>query len=94
MYPAKIFPIVRNIYFLHRFDGVQMLPKEELYTPPMNIRVRDSRQFGRRPLVGVHVVKSLEEFRCNPLQIEDEDVDGTADQGVDIHPLPSVASLI
>ena len=43
-----------------------MLPKEELYTPPLNIRVRDNRQFGRKPMVGVHIVKSLEQFRCEP----------------------------
>ena len=45
----------------------QMLPKEELYMPPMNISVIDHRNFGRRPTVGVHVLKSLEEFRCEPL---------------------------
>ena len=50
-----------------------MLPKEELYTPPVNIRVRDNRQFGRKPMVGVHVLKSLEKFRCQPLAIEGED---------------------
>ena len=43
-----------------------MLPKEELYTPPLNIRVKDNRQFGRKPLVGVHTIKSLEVFRCDP----------------------------
>ena len=43
-----------------------MLPREELYTPPMNIRVRDNRQFGRKPLVGVHTIKSLEQYRCQP----------------------------
>lgn len=52
---------------------LQMLPKEELYTPPLNIRVRDNRQFGRKPMVGVHVLKSLEKFRCQPLAIEGED---------------------
>ncbi|KAH9524694.1 hypothetical protein Btru_027538 [Bulinus truncatus] len=44
-----------------------MLPREELYMPPMNIRVKDHRQFGRKPTVGVHVLKSLEDFRCDPL---------------------------
>lgn len=54
-----------------------MLPKEELYMPPLNIWVRDNRQFGRKPVVGVHVVKSLQPFRCDPhsrqnrLSIED-----------------------
>ena len=49
-------------------DNVQMLPKEELYTPPLNVRVRDNRQFGRKPMVGVHVIKSLELFRREPLK--------------------------
>ena len=43
-----------------------MLPKEELYAPPLNIRVRDHRQFGRKPLVGIHTVKSLGVFRREP----------------------------
>ncbi|KAK3589425.1 hypothetical protein CHS0354_020754 [Potamilus streckersoni] len=56
-----------------------MLPKEEIFMPPVNIRVRDHRQFGRRPTVGIHVLKSLEKFRCEPLyaeEHEDEDVHG------------------
>ena len=50
----------------------QMLPKEELYMPPMNINVIDHRNFGRRPTVGVNVLRSLEEFRCDPLLEEVE----------------------
>lgn len=49
------------------------MAKEELYAPPLNIRVRDNRQFGRKPLVGIYVVKSLEPFRCNPLPPNAED---------------------
>ncbi len=45
----------------------QMLPEEELYTPPLNVRVRDNRQFGRKPLVGVHTIKTLKPFRCEPI---------------------------
>jgi len=44
-------------------DVVQLLPKEELYTPPIIIQVRDNRMFGRKPLVGVHTVKSVATFR-------------------------------
>ncbi|XP_073239418.1 myoferlin-like [Porites lutea] len=53
------------------------LPKEELYTPPMNIKVRDNRSFGRHPVVGVHCIKSLRPFRCLPL----DDVDAGEDTG-------------
>ncbi|XP_076439100.1 myoferlin-like [Babylonia areolata] len=43
-----------------------MVAKEELYMPPMNIIVHDHRNFGRRPTVGVHVLKSFEGFRADP----------------------------
>lgn len=43
-----------------------MLPKEDLYAPPMNIKVKDHRSFGRKPIVGFHIIKSLEQFRCDP----------------------------
>jgi hypothetical protein len=43
-----------------------MLPKEDLYAPPMNIKVKDHRSFGRKPIVGFNVIKSLELFRCDP----------------------------
>jgi myoferlin len=51
-----------------------MLPKEELYSPPVNICVRDNRQFGRKPVVGIHSIKSLEPYRCQP--VEDNQTDG------------------
>ena len=56
----------------------QMLPKEELYMPPLNIRVRDHRQFGRKPTVGIHVLKSLEKFRMEPIMQGDMDMDDTS----------------
>jgi hypothetical protein len=43
-----------------------MLPKEDLYAPPMNIKVKDHRSFGRKPIVGFNVIKSLEQFRVDP----------------------------
>jgi len=58
----------------HIFFDV-MLPKEELYMPPVNVRVRDHRQFGRRPTVGLHVLKSLEKFRCNPVMAGEREQD-------------------
>ena len=42
-----------------------MIPKEEIYIPPMNINVLDHRHFGRKPIVGVHVIKSLSKFRVD-----------------------------
>uniref|UniRef100_A0A452SAY4 Dysferlin n=1 Tax=Ursus americanus TaxID=9643 RepID=A0A452SAY4_URSAM len=50
-----------------------MLPREELYCPPIVIKVIDNRQFGRRPVVGQCTVRSLESFMCD-LYSEENDV--------------------
>lgn len=44
----------------------QSLPREDLYMPPIVIKVIDNRQFGRKPVVGQCTVQSLEEYRCVP----------------------------
>lgn len=31
----------------------------------MNVNILDHRHFGRKPIVGVHVIKSLSRFRVN-----------------------------
>uniref|UniRef100_A0A8B9K1F4 Dysferlin, limb girdle muscular dystrophy 2B (autosomal recessive) n=1 Tax=Astyanax mexicanus TaxID=7994 RepID=A0A8B9K1F4_ASTMX len=48
------------------------LPREELYMPPLVIKVIDNRQFGRKPVVGQCTIRSLEEFRCQPESQEAE----------------------
>ena len=45
----------------------QYLPKEEVYAPPLNIRILDKRTFGRLPMVGTHIVKSLKDFHRDPV---------------------------
>ena len=40
-----------------------MMPKEIEYAPPFIIRVLDKRDFGRLPMVGVNIIKSLEQIR-------------------------------
>uniref|UniRef100_A0A672Q7K3 Dysferlin-like n=1 Tax=Sinocyclocheilus grahami TaxID=75366 RepID=A0A672Q7K3_SINGR len=46
------------------------LPKEELYMPPLVIKVIDNRQFGRKPVVGQCTVHSLNEFCCQPESLD------------------------
>ncbi|XP_073692733.1 dysferlin [Garra rufa] len=53
------------------------LPKEELYMPPLVIKVIDNRQFGRKPVVGQCTVHSLNGFRC---QTESLDRDPTEEE--------------
>jgi myoferlin len=42
-----------------------MLPKEEIYMPPMSIKVIDHRNFGRKPIVGIHTIKNLLKYRVD-----------------------------
>uniref|UniRef100_A0A8C9WYB8 Dysferlin, limb girdle muscular dystrophy 2B (autosomal recessive) n=1 Tax=Sander lucioperca TaxID=283035 RepID=A0A8C9WYB8_SANLU len=51
------------------------LPCEELYMPPIVIKVIDNRQFGRKPVVGQCTIRSLEEYRCS-LEEEPEFISG------------------
>uniref|UniRef100_A0A3B4THD9 Myoferlin n=1 Tax=Seriola dumerili TaxID=41447 RepID=A0A3B4THD9_SERDU len=49
-----------------------LLPKDEMYTPPIVLKVIDHRPFGRKPVVGQCTITSLEEFRCDPYVITAE----------------------
>ncbi|KAJ3607327.1 hypothetical protein NHX12_024379 [Muraenolepis orangiensis] len=46
-----------------------LLPKEEMYTPPIVLKVIDHRPFGRKPVVGQCTITSVEQFRCDPYTI-------------------------
>ncbi|XP_044153208.1 myoferlin isoform X2 [Bufo gargarizans] len=43
-----------------------LIPKEEMYVPPIIIKVIDHRPFGRKPVVGQCTIDTLEHFRCDP----------------------------
>ncbi|XP_031161831.1 myoferlin isoform X1 [Sander lucioperca] len=49
-----------------------LLPKEEMYTPPIVLKVIDHRPFGRKPVVGQCTIDCLEKFRCDPYRINSE----------------------
>uniref|UniRef100_A0A673VX70 Myoferlin n=1 Tax=Salmo trutta TaxID=8032 RepID=A0A673VX70_SALTR len=63
--------IIKNIKKNPNFPGSVLffkvlLPKEEMYTPPIVLKVIDHRPFGRKPIVG-QCTLSLEEFPCTLL---------------------------
>lgn len=43
------------------------LPEQELYRPPLTIRVVDCRSFGRYTLVGTHMINSIHKYMFNPM---------------------------
>ncbi|XP_026165382.1 myoferlin isoform X2 [Mastacembelus armatus] len=49
-----------------------LLPKDEMYTPPIVLKVIDQRPFGRKPVVGQCTIDTLEEFRCDPYHVNSE----------------------
>ncbi len=51
----------------------QELPENERYCPPLTIRVRDCRTFGRFTLVGTHVVNSLHRYLQDPEKFQEEE---------------------
>ena len=60
-----------------------------MYSPPINIRIKDNRAFGRKPLVGIHSVKSLGRFKCKFPSVKtgtEEDKDDTEVDGKLIYP--------
>uniref|UniRef100_A0A669D5P2 Myoferlin n=1 Tax=Oreochromis niloticus TaxID=8128 RepID=A0A669D5P2_ORENI len=49
-----------------------LLPKDEMYAPPIVLKVIDHRPFGRKPVVGQCTIDCLEEFRCDPYRLNNE----------------------
>ncbi|MGH0134573.1 UNVERIFIED_CONTAM: hypothetical protein FKN15_031044 [Acipenser sinensis] len=56
------------------------LPTEELYSPPIIVKVIDNRQFGRKPVVGQCTIKDLKQYHCDPDRLEREPSDHQPDE--------------
>uniref|UniRef100_A0A8C4GJ44 Myoferlin like n=1 Tax=Dicentrarchus labrax TaxID=13489 RepID=A0A8C4GJ44_DICLA len=69
-----------------------LLPKEEMYTPPIVLKVIDHRPFGRKPVVGQCTIDCLEEFRCDPYRINSEVC--MSARGIYTHPLKILSLLL
>ncbi|KAK7919795.1 hypothetical protein WMY93_011079 [Mugilogobius chulae] len=57
---------------LYRLQSSKLLPKDEMYTPPIVLKVIDHRPFGRKPVVGQCTISTLEQFRCDPYVVTAE----------------------
>ncbi|XP_067324533.1 dysferlin isoform X1 [Anolis sagrei] len=55
------------------------LPREDLYSPPIVLKVIDNRPFGRKPVVGQCSIRSLESFVCDPYKEEAAFTEAQAD---------------
>ncbi|XP_025031267.1 myoferlin-like, partial [Python bivittatus] len=52
-----------NIYLMKVY-----LPVDEDYSPPIEMKVIDHRDFGYKPMVGHATIRSLSQYYCNPLE--------------------------
>uniref|UniRef100_A0A3P8XR32 Dysferlin, limb girdle muscular dystrophy 2B (autosomal recessive) n=1 Tax=Esox lucius TaxID=8010 RepID=A0A3P8XR32_ESOLU len=68
------------------------LPCEELYMPPVIVKIIDNRPFGRKPVVGQCTIRSLEDYRCTP--DEEEEETGEVDELDEMVPTPRDDVLI
>ncbi|XP_067344047.1 myoferlin-like isoform X2 [Channa argus] len=69
--------VIKNMKRSPNFPGSVLfikvlLPKDEMYTPPIVLKVIDHRPFGRKPVVGQCTISSLEDYRCDPYVITAE----------------------
>ena len=48
---------------------------QEIYCPPLTIRVVDCRSFGRFTLVGTHVINSIHKFLYHPVTKRDRELE-------------------
>ncbi|XP_007431826.1 myoferlin isoform X1 [Python bivittatus] len=69
--------VIKNLKRTPNFPGSVLfmkvlLPKEELYTPSLVLKVIDHRQFGRKPIVGQCTIDLLENYRCDPYATKED----------------------
>uniref|UniRef100_A0A673CT31 Myoferlin-like n=1 Tax=Sphaeramia orbicularis TaxID=375764 RepID=A0A673CT31_9TELE len=72
-----------------------LLPKEEMYTPPIVLKVIDHRPFGRKPVVGQCTIDCLEEFRCDPYRVNAQVMSARGTPGdiiIDIEERPIIST--
>uniref|UniRef100_H2ZAE5 C2 domain-containing protein n=1 Tax=Ciona savignyi TaxID=51511 RepID=H2ZAE5_CIOSA len=59
------------------------LPVDDLYFPPIVIRVKDNRKFGRRPTVGQHIITNSISYRIKPPPEESQSDEGYGSLNID-----------
>ena len=65
---------------LNETHCLKNLPTKEVYFPPIIIRVKDNRKFGRRPTVGQHIITKSSKYRI-PTPVTAEFLQQQDDEG-------------
>ncbi|XP_026730449.1 otoferlin-like isoform X2 [Trichoplusia ni] len=76
LYSSVIQNAKRNPNFTNPIKFVDVeLPDQDLYRPPLTIRVVDCRSFGRITLVGTHTINSIHKYIYTPMSKRERDIE-------------------
>lgn len=76
LYSTVIQNAKRNPNFSNPVKFVDVeLPDQDLYRPPLTIRVVDCRSFGRITLVGTHTINSIHKYIYTPMSKKERDIE-------------------
>ncbi|XP_075991116.1 otoferlin-like [Anticarsia gemmatalis] len=76
LYSTVIQNAKRNPNFIYPVKFVDVeLPDQDLYRPPLTIRVVDCRSFGRITLVGTHTINSIHKYIYTPMSKRERDIE-------------------
>ncbi|XP_052752524.1 otoferlin-like isoform X2 [Galleria mellonella] len=76
LYSTIIQNAKRNPNFTNPVKFVDVeLPDQDLYRPPLTIRVVDCRSFGRITLVGTHTINSIHKYIYTPMSKRERDIE-------------------
>lgn len=76
LYSTIIQNAKRNPNFINPVKFVDVeLPDQDLYRPPLTIRVVDCRSFGRITLVGTHTINSIHKYIYTPMSKRERDIE-------------------
>ncbi|CAK1588293.1 unnamed protein product [Parnassius mnemosyne] len=76
IYSTVIQNAQRNPNFINPVKFVDVeLPDQNLYRPPLTIRVVDCRSFGRITLVGTHIINSIHKYIYTPMSKREREIE-------------------
>ncbi|XP_050361136.1 otoferlin-like [Nymphalis io] len=70
------------------------LPDQDLYRPPLTIRVVDCRSFGRVTLVGTHIISSIHKYCFTPMSRREREIEERKKSMIQLHNIDLEANCI
>lgn len=95
LYSTVIQNAKRNPNFSNPVKFVDVeLPDQDLYRPPLTIRVLDCRSFGRVTLVGTHTINSIHKYIYTPMSKKEREIEERKKSLIQLHNVDLRANVI